>query len=169
MAHFEGLRHFTLREFFLYGLAVVVVCGIVYVAASDARARNAAEGRALARNTALIVHNQELIHEIQVEGEQRRDQTCALFENAHLNDVKQLRGTYRYLVHLPRNEWGTSLTKAIVVSLPQTEAKARRDDAPAYCDEPGAKAEARGAKPVGLPEPDPALPKRRNFQYLLRR
>jgi hypothetical protein len=169
MRRFEGFRHFTLSDLVTFAAALLIIAGIIYVAANDARARHSVESRAVSRNTVLIIENRRLIRRIEAEGIERRDQTCTLFEGQHLADVKQLRGTYRFLARLPRSEWDEALPKAIVGNLPQLEAKARRDSAPPYCDEPGAAAEAKGAKPVGLPEPDPKLPKRRDFSYILQR
>lgn len=100
---------------------------------------------------------------------ERRGQACKLFESQHLEEVNHLKRTYKYLGTLPRKQYGTFLIKAIVAQLPEIEKTARIDSAPEYCDEPGAKAEAKGAAPVGLPEPDPVLPKHRDFRYLLKR
>ena len=82
-----------------------------------------------------------------------RDQNCLVFEGQHLTDVEQLRSTYAYLETLPRSEWGSPLNAAIVRGLDPLEKKARMDSAPEYCDEPN----------LGLPEPDPRLPPKRDF------
>lgn len=84
------------------------------------------------------------------EADKRRDQTCRLFEGDHLQDVKQLRDTYRYLGALRPSERAQTINVFVLRNLPQLERAARIDSAPAYCDEPG----------VGLPEPDPVVPKR---------
>lgn len=101
----------------------------------------------------------QLAIQLEREGAERRDQMCRLFETQHAIDVERLYRTYEYLNDLPRAEWGKPLTRAIVVDLPRLEDEARRDSAPAFCDEEG----------VGLPEPDPDLPARRNFDRLLER
>jgi hypothetical protein len=90
------------------------------------------------------------------EGADRRDQSCRLFEADHLADVEQLKRTYSYL---DRQTVPSELTREIVRRLPELEREARIDGAPAYCDEPG----------VGLKEPDPVLPPRRDFRHLLSR
>lgn len=92
------------------------------------------------------------------EGAERRDETCRIDEKAHLADVKRLERTYAYLGRLPRSEWGSNFTREIVLGMPALEEEARLDRAPAFCDEPG----------VGLPEPDPKLPRFRNYDHLLR-
>lgn len=84
------------------------------------------------------------------ESAQRRDQSCSLFERKHLDDVRQLRRLYRYLVGLSVVDRNTTLTKEIVRGLPRLERQAHIDRAPQYCDKPG----------IGLPEPDPVIPKR---------
>ena len=93
---------------------------------------------------------------VKIESAERRDQTCNLFETDHLQDVRQLRATYRYLAGLPLEERTRPLTQAVLQGLPQLEREARADPAPDFCDEPF----------VGLPEPDPVIPKRRTFPEL---
>lgn len=80
----------------------------------------------------------------------RVNQTCALFEADHLRDVDQLGETYRYLLALRAGERKTTFNRFIIAGLPDLEAEARVDKAPDYCDEPK----------VGLPEPDPVIPRR---------
>lgn len=80
----------------------------------------------------------------------RTDQVCRLFETDHLADVTRLRNTYAYLDALPAKERGAPLNRALLRQLPQLEDEAGTDQAPEFCDEPG----------VGLPEPDPVLPKK---------
>lgn len=98
-----------------------------------------------------------LTRRIAREGRKRRDQTCRIDERDHLDSVKRLRRTYDYLEHLPRAEYGSNITVAIVRQLPDVERDARHDVAPPFCDAPN----------VGLPEPDPKLPRRRSFKHLL--
>lgn len=100
------------------------------------------------------------------EGADRRDQSCRLFEGDHLADVQRLMRTYAYLERQSRT---SDLTSEVVRGLPELEQEARVDTAPAYCDEPGAKAEKAGADPVGLPEPDPKVPARRDYRHLIKR
>lgn len=94
---------------------------------------------------------------VKVEGAERRDQNCVLFERSHLQDVKNLRSTYRYLKDLTPPESKSLLNQFIVQNLAKTEKEARIDSAPEYCD----------AKHTGLPEPDPTLPPKKDFSYLL--
>ena len=96
------------------------------------------------------------VSQIKIETAERQDQVCNIFETDHLQDVKQLRLTYRYLANLPREERFRPLTQAVLRSLPSLEREARADPAPSFCDEPF----------VGLPGPDPVLPKRRTFPEL---
>ena len=114
---------------------------------------------ALLKVNDLARENRALADRIVAENRERRDQSCALSERDHLADVKRLRRTYAYLRRLPRDEWGTNLTREVVRGLPDLEREARVDVAPAFCDEPN----------IGLPEPDPKLPARRNFDRLLER
>lgn len=93
---------------------------------------------------------------------ERRSANCLVFEGDHLQEVQQLRQTYRFLTRTaegrpkPRSRW-TELEKVVFkTSLPKLELDARSDSdlhgaqVPRYCDQPG----------LGLPEPDPAVPKR---------
>lgn len=108
------------------------------------------------RIEALIRRQAAADKRLAAETAERRDQSCRLFEGQHLADVEQLRRTYDYLEHPAKGTEG--LVPLILAQLPETERKARTDSAPAYCDEPGALAEAEGKPPVGLPEPDPVVP-----------
>lgn len=82
----------------------------------------------------------------QIEGAERRDQTCTIDERTQAEDVYELRQTYDFLADPPPGQEG--LAALILPNLPKSEADARLDDAPPFCDERG----------VGLPEPDPVLP-----------
>lgn len=90
------------------------------------------------------------------ESKERRNQTCRVFESAHKQEIDSLNGTYRYLANAPPPERGTSLYDTILRNLKKLEAEAASDTdevgviVPEYCDEPD----------VGLPEPDPVVPKR---------
>jgi hypothetical protein len=79
-----------------------------------------------------------------------RDANCLQFERDHLADVTQLRQTYFYLAQLRDDELGDAINRFVIARLPETERLARTDTSPDYCDAPG----------LGLPEPDPVLPKR---------
>lgn len=90
------------------------------------------------------------------ESKERRNQTCRVFESAHKQEIDDLNGTYRYLAGAPPPERGTTLYTLILSNLKKLESEAKDDEdevgvvVPAYCDEPG----------IGLPEPDPVVPKR---------
>lgn len=91
-----------------------------------------------------------LYTKIQLESKNRRDQACLRDESSHLDDVRALGQTYRYLEQLKPSERKQTINVFILRNLPQTEQKARHDSAPDFCDEPG----------IGLREPDPVLPPR---------
>lgn len=96
--------------------------------------------------------------QVEREGVERRDQACRSDESQHLAAVDRLKGTYAYLVTLPTNTSYAQLdqiSKAVVRNVPQTEEEARTDQAPEFCDET-----LPGGVAVGLPEPDPIIPKR---------
>lgn len=84
------------------------------------------------------------------EAKERINESCTINERKQKVDVDQLARTYAYLEALAPDEKGSALNRAIVAQLPTTEAAAREDDAPSYCDKPG----------VGLPEPDDPIPPR---------
>lgn len=149
--------------------ALLIVAAVAAITALWAYRVSTRATEASARATEASRQVQIAVRRIVLEGEERRDQTCKLFETQHLADVKRLRNTYSYLGNLPVAEWGTTVTVAIVQGLRDLERDARTDSAPPYCDEPGALAEARGAKPIGLPEPDPKVPHHRDFSALLHR
>jgi hypothetical protein len=89
---------------------------------------------------------------------ERRDQSCVADEREHKDNVDALKRTYLALDSpTTREQLGPGLVRLIVQMLPQAESAARTDQAPKYCDEPG----------VGLPEPDPRPPDRRDFSHLL--
>jgi DNA-binding transcriptional MerR regulator len=79
-----------------------------------------------------------------------RSQNCSKFEEEHLQDVTQLRDTYDYLSQLTPAQKAESINAYVLSRLPETEARAKKDKAPKYCDEPG----------FGRPEPDPKIPER---------
>lgn len=81
---------------------------------------------------------------------ERRDQSCAITEGQQRDEVVQLRRTYDYLLSLSPAERRDPLNRAILAQLTQTEARAKQDNAPEFCDDDG----------VGLPEPDMPVPDR---------
>lgn len=86
----------------------------------------------------------------------RRSDNCRVFEGQHLQEVRQLRDTYRFLKGKPRPYQKGSIEDFAFKQLPRAEAESKSDsdllgaEVPKYCDEPG----------VGRPEPDPDVPKR---------
>ena len=94
------------------------------------------------------------------ESRERRNEACRISEYEQAREVRQLRRTYEFLPRLLREDPDGILAAASRGSLAALESDARTDNAPAYCDEPGVAAEARGEPPVGLPEPDPKIPPR---------
>lgn len=90
----------------------------------------------------------------------RRNDNCTLFERQELTAIRQVLGTYAYLDSLPKSEYGTNLTNAIVRNLPVTYAQAQAVHAPKYCNE------SPGEQGIGLPERGPDLPKLRDFKAL---
>ncbi len=92
---------------------------------------------------------------IQAESKDRRNQSCRVFERLETTAVRRVVTTYKYLDELPRSELvrPTLLTTAILRNLGATYQDAKASRAPPYCDKPD----------VGLPEPQPKLPKMRRF------
>jgi hypothetical protein len=86
----------------------------------------------------------------QSEAEKRRDANCVLFERNYAENVKQLQATYDYVAHLRASELGSSLNKAVILQLPDTERRASTSRPPHYCDPPD----------VGLKDPVPMIPSR---------
>lgn len=119
-------------------LIVAVVLGLLSLAGETSTADQAA-GEA-----------KRLAVRLDREGVARRDQTCALQETKQKADVDALARTYDYLAGLSRAERRERLNVVILAQLPRTVREAQIDDAPPFCDQPG----------VGLPEPDPKLPRR---------
>lgn len=94
------------------------------------------------------------------ESAERRDQICLSAEREHLNSVLRLKRTYFYLQQLTPHDRDMTINQFVLRTLPQVEDEANIDVAPAFCDEPGEAAEKAGEPPIGLPEPDPEIPKR---------
>lgn len=105
----------------------------------------------------------DLKHESKLRAQEtakRVNETCTINENKQLRDVLNLEKLYDYVLHLSKKDLRSSLNKAVVAGIPQAESDAETDDAPSYCDKPGVEAEAHGADPIGLPEPDHKIPPR---------
>jgi hypothetical protein len=88
--------------------------------------------------------------QIRRESNARVDQRCRADEQAQIEAVRKLKRNYEYLAGLTPAERKESVNRAILRLLPDTEKEARISRAPRYCDAPG----------VGLPEPNPGVPKR---------
>lgn len=99
---------------------------------------------------------QSAVSDVKSEIKTRRSQTCTTFETAHLEEVRKLESTYKFLLQVKPAEKRTTLYRFVVASLPELERNAQKDYdqygvvVPAYCDKPG----------IGLPEPDPKIPSR---------
>lgn len=105
---------------------------------------------ALGLSAALFVKNAH-------ERNDRLGQTCTIFEQNQKDDVQALKQTYKFLAIQTPKELQQPINQFIIANLPITEQNAQTDDAPDYCDEEG----------FGLPEPDPVLPKHRDFTKYL--
>lgn len=106
----------------------------------------------------LARSNRENFQQYTKESKDRRSQSCRGDEQEHLDNVNQLKQTYKILSDPKlRAEFDPGIIQFAIVNLPVLERKARVDQAPEFCDEPG----------FGLPEPDPVVPKKRDFSYLL--
>jgi hypothetical protein len=99
-----------------------------------------------------------IVRELKREAAQREDGQCRIFEADQLAEVEELRDTYAYLAEAQRlgpAARDAQLYRFALARLPETEAKAAEDQAPAYCDD----LDDRGRE-IGLPEPDPVVPTR---------
>lgn len=135
----------------------VVVIAIVIISLGCAAGLYFSNDAANQANSAALKAN-HAIASFKKESLQRRDESCEITEREHKGDVESLRKTYAYIESLSEKETHQKLNQIIIANLPETEQNARTDVAPSYCDEPG----------IGLPEPDPVLPKRRDYTYLLK-
>jgi hypothetical protein len=162
----EQLTTHRLRFLALLTLAAAAIAVGVAVASLVNSSRISDNSQAIKDNARNLAAIKALQARIDHEGIERRNETCRSFEQGHKQEVTQLRRTYGYLLHLPAAERGSTLNKTIASQVRQMERDAMSDQdtdgvfVPKYCDEPGAAAEARGAPPVGLPEPDPQVPVR---------
>ena len=109
------------------------------------------------QNAARVRDTQAALERSTDEGIERRDQTCRSLERQEESAIKRVRRTYAYLGELPVADRGSNLTKAIIRGLPEQYTEAQESAAPVFCNDPG----------VGLREPGPKLPKKRDFRYLL--
>jgi hypothetical protein len=152
------MRRVNWRAAVPVALALAVVAWTTWFSAS--------QGRETVQTT---LSNRVLLDRILHEGNERRGQTCTLFERQEAANVTRVRTSYAYLQSLPRREWGTTLTVAVVQGLPATEREAAATRAPTYCN----------VKGVGLPEPPLdacrrdlpsclALPAKHDFSRLLK-
>lgn len=134
----------TLVTAFALGIAAYAV-----KVADDAN--DTADRAAKAAESASTVAQAQVIA-LRNEARDRLDQACTRDERNQKRDVETLRRTYDYLVREQREgrSLASGINRAVLIGLPRTEADAREDDALPACDKPG----------VGLPEPDPVLPKR---------
>jgi hypothetical protein len=128
-------------------LAAMAVLGVAFVVC-------------VALLVAGVRSNHRALERSNKERAERINESCTITEGKQRDDVSVLRRTYAYIADLTPAERRQPFNRAIIANLPVVEHEARTDDAPSYCDEPGVAAEKRGAKPVGLPEPDPVMPKR---------
>ena len=107
----------------------------------------------------LNEENRRAIEQIEEQRISSRHQICLSNEREHLQSVNALKATYAYLETLPDDAFTPSAANAINIavlrSLPEREAEANVDVAPAFCDETRSNGED-----IGLPEPDPEVPER---------
>ncbi len=113
----------------------------------------AAAGLVIAVLSWGVLRGAASVDDINRESTERIHQTCSLFERAHLSDVQRLRRLYQYLGQLRPDERDDAINRFVLATLPETEREARIDTAPEYCDR----------RNVGLPEPDPVVPRRPKF------
>lgn len=102
---------------------------------------------------------------VYIEGKKREDQFCTQAEGEHKRNVDQYRDTLSYLDGLRRTdpqEIGRGINPFIISRLGDTEARARKDNAPPLCDKKSVKTLNPFARPteIGRKEPDPVLPER---------
>jgi hypothetical protein len=153
-----GGRGFSWRD------ALVYTCCFIAIGATTAGWIQ--RGDQIDANQRQIAESQR---QLEREGRARRSATCRSFEGNHRQEVQELdraydslARTYGYIDGLSAAERKQGINAAIVAALPRQETETRRledvarndqyqlgEYVPAYCDEPN----------VGLPEPDPKLPK----------
>lgn len=118
---------------------------------------------AMALATLSILFSVLLYSKAESESVKRIDQNCTLFEYDHKSDVNayqlsldRYRDTIKFLDKYKNEPSQRVLITAVKEGLPKQRVdlakdrkRALHDTAPSYCDEPN----------VGLPEPDPRIPK----------
>lgn len=145
---FGGQKTLQLLAFLWVGIAAF----ISYGSATDA-ALNAQGAAHTAQRAAQ--HGARLARKIEREGAQRRDQACRGLELAHKQEVKDLNRSYRFWEDPPPSFRDLLANPLVLEKLSDDIRNARSDQdgygqfVPKYCDAPN----------VGLPEPDPKLPK----------
>lgn len=100
---------------------------------------------------ALIVTSAFGYSKMHDEAATREDQICTSAERENQTNVRQYADTIKYLMAVKRNapeKLSDPINRFVILRLPETEKKARKDTAPPLCDKPDR----------GLPEPDPVLP-----------
>jgi hypothetical protein len=103
-----------------------------------------------------VYTSSQTVHKLDQEAEVRRSQTCETFEGAYAEQIRRLENTYVFLLLPGIRERSPDLYDFALRELPTLERGAESDDdpfgprVPAYCDDPN----------VGLPEPDPKVPRR---------
>lgn len=101
---------------------------------------------------------------VHLEGKKREDQFCASSEREHATLVRQYKDTLEYIDKLKEmpERLQEPINQFVISRLPDTESRARKDTAPPLCDKKSVKTLNPFSEPteVGLPEPDPVLPKR---------
>ena len=139
-------------------IAVIVAAGLAVGALLGVLASAIITNRDIADTAnSAAMQSQQAVRQIKQESRGRRDQSCSLSEREHLEDIRTLRRAYRrtpkalefYLQVAPRG-FRPFLRNAVYADLARLEKEARVDRAPEFCDAPG----------IGLPEPDPVVPKR---------
>lgn len=124
---------------------------------SATRADEIAVDAGHAASDAKVAANQakQAIREVKREGRRRRDNTCQGSEGQHLQEIIDLRRTYKFYSDPPPEFAGLLQNPLVIQNLREDLRNAKQDDdrfgvfVPAYCDEPG----------IGRKEPDPIIPK----------
>lgn len=118
---------------------------------------------AAARTFELADENRKAVARIEVQRIDSRNQICLSDEREHKDKVNQLVRTYDYIAKLKPSDYDQTINVAVILQLPQTEKAGQTDTAPDFCD---ITRHVRGKDgklhdvAVGLPEPDPVVPKR---------
>lgn len=128
-----------------------VICIVCVFVATFAAQKALDASHKVAKQSSL---NAKLIKRVESEGRQRRDQSCRGQENQHLQEVIDLRRTYRILKDPPPVYRQLLQNPIVLQDFAETIKAAQQDGdrfgvfvAP-FCDEPR----------IGLKEPDPKVP-----------